>query len=86
MSSLVDVDDPDVIAAENQRLLTERLRRASPPHLSARAVAQTIEQSGDLGGVPTFKTHQQEVNQGSSADRLPPVTVSNLNPKFIPVK
>lgn len=89
-SSLVDTSDPTVIEAENQRLMAERARRMmpQPPHISAREVAQTIEQSGNIEGVPVYKMPVQnltpETKKGPA--RTPPVVKSNVNPNFRPSK
>ena len=90
-SSLVDTDDPDVIEAENRRLMSERMKRMSPvpPHLAAREVAQSIEQAGSIEGVPVFRMPSQDLNPDTAAKpaRVPPaVAKSNLNPNFRPAK
>ena len=90
-SSLVDTDDPDVIEAENRRLMAERMKRMSPvpPHLAAREVAQSIEQAGSIEGVPVFRMPAQDLNPDTAAKPArvpPPVAKSNLNPNFRPAK
>ena len=89
-SSLVDTSDPSVIEAENQRLMAERARRMTPqpPHLSAREVAQSIEQSGNIEGVPVFKMPVQNLTPETkkAPARTPPVAKSNVNPNFRPSK
>ena len=89
-SSMVDVNDPNVIEAENRRLMAERMRRV-PPHVSARDVAQTLEKeapvaAGSIGGVPVFKMPTQTLDGAPRVAAVPPVTKSNLNPSFRPAK
>lgn len=88
-SSLVDTDDPSVIEAENRRLMTERAKRLAPvpPHLAAREVARSIEQSGSIDGVPVFKMPVQDLTSDKKPVRPPPVVAkSNVNPNFRPAK
>lgn len=90
-SSLVDTDDPDVIEAENRRLMEARARRMAPvaPHLSAREAAKAIEQSGSIGGLPVFKMPTQDLTPDTvkPAPRTPPPVVkSSTNPNFRPAK
>lgn len=96
-SSLVDTSDPDVIEAENLRLMAERAKRVAP-HLSARQVAQAMEneqrtseeikQTGSIGGVPVFSMPVQNLTPETAkpARQPPPVTRSNVNPNFRPAK
>lgn len=96
-SSLVDTSDPAVIEAENRRLMIERSKRMAP-HLSAREVAQSLEgekrtsedikQTGDIGGVPVFTMPVQNLTPETAKPvrQPPPVTKSNVNPKFRPAK
>ena len=88
MSSLADTDDPDVIEAENRRIMAERLSR-KPPHVAAREVAQAVEQAGVIDGVPVFKMPVQDLNPDTAKNpvRTPPtVAKSNINPNFRPAK
>ena len=96
-SSLVDTSDPDVIEAENRRLMAERAKRVAP-HLSAREVARALEsdkstpveikQTGSIGGVPVFSMPVQNLTPETAKPVRPPppVTRSNINPKFRPAK
>lgn len=96
-SSLVDTSDPDVIEAENHRIMAERTKRAAP-HLSARQVAlamedeqrasEEIKQTGSIGGVPVFTMPVQNLTPETAkpARQPPPVTRSNVNPNFRPAK
>lgn len=88
MSSLADTSDPDVIEAENRRIMAERLSR-KPPHIAAREVAQAVEQAGAIDGVPVFKMPVQDLNPDTAKKpvRTPPtVAKSNINPNFRPAK
>ena len=86
-SSLVDTSDPDVIEAENRRLMVERAKRIAPPHLAAREVAKAIEQAGSIEGVPVFKMPMQDLtpSETSPQTRKAPAP-SNVNPRFRPAK
>jgi hypothetical protein len=86
---LVDTSDPDVIEAENRRLMAERAKRIAPvpPHLAAREAAKAIEQSGSIEGVPVFKMPMQDLtpSEPSPQTRKTPAP-SNVNPRFRPAK
>lgn len=87
-SSLVDTSDPEVIEAENRRLMAERAKRI-PPHQSAREVAQSIEQAGTRDGLPVFRMPTENLNSETTprvVRQPPPVTRSNTNPNFRPAK
>lgn len=87
-SSLVDTSDPSVIDAENRRLLMERAKRV-PPHVSAREVAQSVEQVGTKDGVPVFRMPTETLTRDTAKPigrTPPPVTRSNTNPNFRPAK
>lgn len=89
MSSLADTSDPDVIDAENRRLMAERMARKTPPHVAAREVAKAVEQAGSIEGVPVFRMPVQDLNPDTAAKpvRQPPaVAKSNINPNFRPAK
>ena len=88
-SSLVDTDDPAEIDAENRRLMAERAARMRPPppHLTARDVAQSIEQVGMKDGIPVFARPAEDLNPETAKPAVrtpPPVVASNVNPKFRP--
>lgn len=75
-SSFVDTSDPNVIEAENHRLMELRSRTVvKPPHFSAREAFQEVQKT----------EHQVESTEPPVASVvLPKVVKSNLNPRFKP--
>lgn len=99
-SSMVDIDDPQVIEAETKRILEARARaaRVAPPHMAAKTVAQELTKSipaeltkpipaGTRDGMEVYKMPVQSLTDRRPPEPPPPTPKrSNANPRFKPTR